>query len=83
MTDPECLFTKRTLADFLNMSERWVTGMTNRIPHYRIGREYRFRKCEVLEWMERYREIGTTVDLNAIGEAAKARMKFAVRRKEA
>jgi excisionase family DNA binding protein len=78
--DNERLMDKDSLAQFLGISKRKLNGLIPSIPHYRIGRELRFRKREVLEWLERYRERAAILDLSQIGESVKARLRWRPRR---
>lgn len=45
------LMTVRDLSKYLNFSEGWVYENLNRMPHVKIGRNVRFRKEDIDEWL--------------------------------
>ena len=45
------LMKTRELADYLNVSDDWVYHNLGQIPHYKIGRNIRFRREEIEEWL--------------------------------
>ena len=63
MTNPhslvtECLLSVEEVAELLRVPVSWVYEHTsrrvnNRIPGFRLGKYWRFRKADVLAWIER------------------------------
>lgn len=45
----------REVAAHLGQTERWVRHYAPAMPHYKIGREYRFKLSEVEVWIEQWR----------------------------
>ena len=57
----ERLLTVEELAELLKVPATWIYSRTrarsvNRLPGLRIGKYWRFRESDVLEWLERQRE---------------------------
>lgn len=50
----ERLLTVPELASYLQVPESWLYARTatNEIPHVRVGRYVRFRKAEIIEWLQ-------------------------------
>lgn len=48
------LVTVEEIAEFLQVPASWVYARTasNTIPHVRVGRYVRFRKGEVMQWLQ-------------------------------
>lgn len=44
----------RAVAEHLGRTERWVRQYAPAMPHYRIGKEYRFKLSEVDRWIDTY-----------------------------
>jgi excisionase family DNA binding protein len=58
--DPQALLTIEDVAGLLKLPVSWVYERTrrrgfDRIPGFRLGKYWRFRESEVLEWLERQR----------------------------
>ena len=55
------LLTTRELMGFLNLSRTKVWELVTKegLPAFKIGGDYRYRRSEVLSWMEKYRVGGT------------------------
>jgi len=53
----ETLMTTSELMAFLNLSRTkiWTMIQNKGLPAFKFGGDYRFRKSEVMAWMERYR----------------------------
>ncbi|MCL2625102.1 MAG: helix-turn-helix domain-containing protein [Planctomycetaceae bacterium] len=53
----ETLMTTSELMKFLNLSRTkiWAMIQNNGLPAFKFGGDYRFRKSEIIAWMERYR----------------------------
>jgi len=53
----EQLLTTRELMAFLNLSRTKVWELVNKqgLPAFKIGGDYRYRRAEVMGWLERYR----------------------------
>jgi len=53
----EQLLTTRELMEFLNLSRTKVWELVTKegLPAFKIGGDYRYRRGEVLAWLERYR----------------------------
>ena len=53
----ETLMTTSELMAFLNLSRTkiWTMIQNEGLPAFKFGGDYRFRKSEVMAWMERYR----------------------------
>ncbi len=53
----EPLLTTRQLMEFLNVSRTKVWELVNKqgLPAFKIGGDYRYRRSEVLRWLEKYR----------------------------
>lgn len=51
------LFTTRQLMEFLSLSRTKIWELVNKeqLPGFKIGGDYRYRRSEVIEWLERYR----------------------------
>ncbi len=56
----ESLLTTRELMEFLNVSRTKLWELVNRegLPAFKIGGDYRYRRSEVLAWLEKYRVRG-------------------------
>jgi excisionase family DNA binding protein len=57
----ETLMTTTEVMAFLNLSRTkiWTMIQNDGLPAFKFGGDYRFRKSEVLKWMEQYRTNGT------------------------
>ncbi len=54
--DDELLTTRELMAMMkLSRTKIWELVQNNGLPAFKIGGDYRYRRSEVLEWMERYR----------------------------
>ena len=53
----ETLMTTTEVMAFLNLSRTkiWTMIQNDGMPAFKFGGDYRFRKSEVLKWMEQYR----------------------------
>ena len=53
----ETLMTTTELMAFLNLSRTkiWTMIQNEGLPAFKFGGDYRFRKSEILKWMEQYR----------------------------
>ena len=53
----EQLMTTRELMDFLNVSrtKAWELVTKQGLPAFKIGGDYRYRRAEVIAWLEKYR----------------------------
>jgi excisionase family DNA binding protein len=53
----EELLTTRELMEFLNLSRTkiWELVTKEGLPAFKIGGDYRYRRSEVLVWLEKYR----------------------------
>jgi excisionase family DNA binding protein len=56
----DSLLTVEEIAEFLRVPSSWVYERTrsrnvNRIPGFRLGKYWRFRKADILAWIERQR----------------------------
>ena len=53
----DTLMTTSELMAFLNLSRTkiWTLIRNDGLPAFKFGGDYRFRKSEILKWMERYR----------------------------
>ena len=53
----ETLMTTTEVMAFLNLSRTkiWTMIQNDGLPAFKFGGDYRFRKSEVLQWMEQYR----------------------------
>ena len=53
----ETLMTTSDLMAFLNLSRTkiWTMIQNDGLPAFKFGGDYRFRKSEILRWMEEYR----------------------------
>lgn len=51
------LMTTRQLMEFLSLSRTKIWELVNKeqLPAFKIGGDYRYRRSEVLEWLERFR----------------------------
>ena len=49
--------TTRQLMEFLSLSRTKIWELVNKeqLPAFKIGGDYRYRRSEVIEWLERYR----------------------------
>ena len=59
--DDEPLMTVKDVARLLNVGERWVYDSMNKaegIPHFKVGHYVRFRRTDILDWLERQRRGG-------------------------
>jgi len=48
------LFTVKTLAKYLNVSEQWIRERVqfNEIPYIKVGKNVRFNKADIDSWLE-------------------------------
>ncbi len=53
----DTLMTTTELMKFLNLSRTkiWTLIRNESLPAFKFGGDYRFRKSEILQWMEQYR----------------------------
>ena len=53
----ETLMTTSELMKFLNLSRTkiWTMIQNDGLPAFKFGGDYRFRKSEIMAWMEKYR----------------------------
>ena len=53
----DTLMTTSELMAFLNLSRTkiWTMIQNENLPAFKFGGDYRFRKSEILKWMEEYR----------------------------
>jgi len=53
----EELMSTRQLMEFLNLSRTKIWELVNKegLPAFKIGGDYRYRRSEVLQWLETYR----------------------------
>ena len=51
------LMTTRDLMAFLNFSRTkiWALVQHEQLPAFKLGGDYRYRRSEVMQWLERYR----------------------------
>ena len=51
------LMTTRQLMEFLGLSRTKIWELVNKeqLPAFKIGGDYRYRRTEVLEWLEKFR----------------------------
>jgi excisionase family DNA binding protein len=51
------LMTTRDLMAFLNFSRTkiWALVQHEQLPAFKLGGDYRYRRSEVIQWLERYR----------------------------
>lgn len=51
------LMTTRQLMEFLSLSRTKIWELVNKeqLPAFKIGGDYRYRRSEVIEWLEKYR----------------------------
>jgi excisionase family DNA binding protein len=51
------LMTTRQLMEFLSLSRTKIWELVNKeqLPAFKIGGDYRYRRSEVIEWLERFR----------------------------
>jgi excisionase family DNA binding protein len=61
---------KKEAAKYLSLSIRTLDTRIHEIPHFRIGKKRLFKKSELNEWMEHYREMPQKVDLGSIVDNA-------------
>jgi excisionase family DNA binding protein len=57
---------KKETAKYLALSIRTLDTRLHEIPHFRIGKKRLFKKSELDEWMEHYRERPQNLDLRAL-----------------
>lgn len=62
--DGDRFLTKREVSEYLNLSFRTLDKLLRRLPHYRLGSKLLFRKSEIDEWMEQFKEKTTNRDLD-------------------
>ena len=53
-------------SEYINLSERTIREKLSEIPHFRVGSKVLFKKSEVDEWMQQYREIAEDSDISSI-----------------
>ncbi|HNT24637.1 MAG TPA: helix-turn-helix domain-containing protein [Anaerolineales bacterium] len=58
MNDTDTLWTTKETADYLRFKPGSVRALArqNEIPHIRIGRLWRFRKADIVEWVAQKNE---------------------------
>lgn len=56
-TESECLMTTREMMAFLNLSRTKIWELVNKsgMPAFKFGGDYRYKRSEILEWMEKFR----------------------------
>ena len=57
---------KKEAAKYLALSIRTLDTRLHEIPHFRVGKKRLFKKSELDEWMEHYRERSQKIDLRAL-----------------
>lgn len=60
----DTLMTTTELMKFLNLSRTkiWTMIQHEGLPAFKFGGDYRFRKSEILQWMEKYRANNSSSD---------------------
>ena len=70
--DRERLLSVSRVAELLDLSGQEVRNLANRkydcLPALRIGKEYRFKLCELQAWEERQRDLKQTRSIRAVGQ---------------
>jgi excisionase family DNA binding protein len=61
---------KKEAAKYLALSIRTLDTRLHEIPHFRVGKKRLFKKSELDEWMEHYREVLRELDLHALLDEA-------------
>jgi excisionase family DNA binding protein len=61
---------KREAATYLALSIRTLDTRLHEIPHFRVGKKRLFKKSELDEWMEHYRERPQKLDLRGLLDEA-------------
>jgi len=61
---------KKDAAKYLALSVRTIDSRIDEIPHFRVGAKVLFKKSELDNWMEHYREIPREHDLGTIVDNA-------------
>lgn len=51
--DPDEILDVNGLAEFLKVDQTWVYKSRNKLPCIRIGKHLRFRRADVLKWIEK------------------------------
>jgi len=56
-TPNDDLLTTRDLMAFLNLSRTkiWELVQQGELPAFKLGGDYRYRRSEIVQWLERYR----------------------------
>ena len=56
-TSDDDLLTTRELMAFLNLSRTkiWELVQQGELPAFKLGGDYRYRRSEIVQWLERYR----------------------------
>jgi excisionase family DNA binding protein len=57
---------KKEAAKYLALSIRTLDSRLHEIPHFRVGKKRLFKKSELDEWIEHYRERPQKIDLRAL-----------------
>lgn len=60
---------KRQAAEYTGLSTRTLEGRLDEIPHFRVGKKILFKKSELDQWIEKYREGGSR-NLDRIADEA-------------
>jgi len=60
---------KRQAAAYTSLSTRTLESRLGDIPHFLVGKKILFKKSELDQWIERFRE-GNSHDLNRIADEA-------------
>lgn len=60
--DDDSLFDKKGLAQYLNMSESWVSEQTRlrKIPFHKVGGDNRYRKRDIDRWLDSHKSLPVT-----------------------
>ena len=63
---PDGYLSKTQASDYLGIGVRTIDKRLYEIPHFKLGRRILFKKSELDEWMERYRE--SSIDISKLAD---------------
>lgn len=71
-SEDDCLFTVKTLAEYLHVSDQWVYERVhyNEIPFIKMGKFPRFKKSDIDQWLDSL----ATPPLNRLSHTHKMRL---------
>ena len=71
----DCYLDKREAADYLSLGLRTLEDRLHSIPRFRLGsKKLLFKKSELDEWMEQFRQTTSDTDIGALADQVVAKV---------